>query len=121
MNNRLDRVNAEIKREVSIIINNKLRDPQITDLISVTDCEVSPDLSSCKVFISAFGNMDKQELLNRIKGAGGFIRKELAHSIRLRVTPRLEFFLDNSIDYGKKIDDMLKNIKYSSDDFKDNN
>ena len=111
--NRLERVNAELKREVALIINNELRDPQITSIISVSEVDVAPDLSSAKVFISVFGG-DSEDTLNRIKGAGSFIWGRLSQKIRLRITPRLEFMLDKSQEYGQKIDSMLNNITYTT-------
>ena len=111
--NRLERVNAELKREIALIINNELRDPQITSIISVSEVSVSPDLSNARVYISVFGG-DGEDTLNRVKGAGSFIRGRLAQKIKLRVTPRLDFMLDKSQEYGQKIDSMLNNITYTT-------
>lgn len=112
-NNRLERVNAEIARELAIIINNDLRDPQITAMITVSSVSVSPDLSTARVYLSVFGG-DSQDTLNRVKGAGSFIRGKLSQKIRLRITPRLEFMLDNSQEYGQKIDELLNHITYTT-------
>ena len=111
--NRLERVNSEIQKEVALIINNELRDPQITSMIGVSEVDVSPDLANAKVYLSVYGG-DAQDTLNRIKGAGSFIRGRLAKKIRLRITPRLDFYLDNSQEYGQKIDSLLSNIKYTT-------
>lgn len=111
--NRLERVNAEIAKELAIIINNDLRDPQITAMITVSSVSVSPDLSSARVYLSVFGG-DSQDTLNRIKGAGSFIRGRLSQKIRLRITPRLEFMLDTSQEYGQKIDELLTHITYTT-------
>ena len=111
--NRLERVNAELQKEIAIIINNDLRDPQITSMIGISAVDVAPDLSTARVFISVYGG-DSQDTLNRIKGAGSFIRGRLSQKIRLRITPRLEFFLDNSQEYGQKIDSLLNNITYTT-------
>lgn len=113
-NLRLERVNTEIRRELGVIIDNKLRDPQIDSIISVMEVKTAPDLSICHVYISCIGETHKEEVLNRIKGAGGFLRSELAKSLNLRITPRLEFHLDNSMEYGSKIDNILNNISYST-------
>lgn len=112
-NNRLERVNAELQKEIATIINTDLRDPQITSLIGVSSVSVSPDLSSARVYLSVYGG-DSQDTLNRIKGAGSFIRGRLSQKIRLRITPRLDFFLDNSQEYGQRIDNLLNNITYST-------
>ena len=112
-NNRLERVNSEIQKELALIINNELRDPQITSMIGVSAVDVAPDLANAKVFLSVYGG-DAEDTLNRIKGAGSFIRGRLSQKIRLRITPRLDFYLDNSQVYGQKIDELLSNIKYTT-------
>lgn len=112
-NNRLERVNSEIQKELALIINNELRDPQITSMIGVSSVDVAPDLANAKVYLSVYGG-DAQDTLNRIKGAGSFIRGRLSQKIRLRITPRLDFYLDNSQTYGQKIDELLSNITYTT-------
>ena len=112
-NNRLERVNSEIQKEVALIINNELRDPQITSMICVSEVDVAPDLANAKVYLSVYGG-DAQDTLNRIKGAGSFIRGRLAKKIRLRIIPRLDFYIDNSQVYGQKIDQLLSNITYTT-------
>ena len=111
--NRLERVNSEIQKEVALIINNELRDPQITSMIGVSEVDVAPDLANAKVYLSVYGG-DAQDTLNRVKGAGSFIRSRLAKKIRLRIIPRLDFYLDNSLSYGQKIDELLSNITYTT-------
>ena len=111
--NRLERVNSEIQKEVALIINNELRDPQITSMIGVSEVDVAPDLANAKVYLSVYGG-DAQDTLNRVKGAGSFIRGRLAKKIRLRIIPRLDFYLDNSLGYGQKIDELLSNITYTT-------
>lgn len=113
-NNRLERVNSELQKELANIIDHDLRDPQITAIISVTSVDTTPDLANAKVFISVYGKQDKQDVLNRIKGAGSFIRGKLAHRVKLRITPHLDFYLDNSVEYGNNIDNILSNIKYTT-------
>lgn len=111
--NRLERVNSEIQKEVALIINNELRDPQITSMVGVSEVDVAPDLANAKVYLSVYGG-DAEDTLNRIKGAGSFIRGRLAKKIRLRIIPRLDFYLDNSQVYGQKIDELLSNITYTT-------
>lgn len=111
---RIERINAEIQKAVSSIIDNEVRDPQIDAIISVTNVETTPDLSYCRIFITSIGNTPSDEVLARIKGAAGFIRGKLSKLIRLRITPRLEFLYDKSIEYSSKIDNILKNITYTT-------
>ena len=111
----MERINSEIQKEISYIINNKLRDPQLNAIISVSSVEVTPDLAEAKVFLTSFGVTPTSEIVARIKGAGSFIRGELTKRIKLRITPRLNFFEDQSTQYANKIDDILKTISYSTE------
>lgn len=113
-NVRLERINSEIKKTLAHIIDTELRDPQIDAMVSVSDVEITPDLAEAKVFITSIGKTSKEEVLSRIKGAGGFLRGKLSKQIKLRVTPRLNFYLDNSMEYSNKIENILKNITYST-------
>ena len=111
---RIERINSEIQKAVSNIIANEVRDPQIDAIISVSSVETTPDLSYCRIFITSIGKTPTDEVLNRIKGAAGFIRGRLSKAIKLRITPRLEFMLDTSQAYANKIDEILKGITYTT-------
>ena len=89
-NVRLERINSEIQKAISHILDNDLRDPQIDAIISVCSVDITPDLANAKVYISSLGSTDKNEVLARIKGAAGFIRGKLSQKIKLRITPRLD-------------------------------
>lgn len=109
-NNRMRRIDEEIKREVSQIISFELHDPHATGLISVTKVKTTPDLRYSRVFVSILNSKNKKETLATLKKSSGFIRSELARRINLRVTPELVFEFDESIEYGAKIDQILKDI-----------
>lgn len=112
---RIERINSEIQKAVSHIIDNDIRDPQIDAIISVSNVETTPDLSYCRIYISSIGNTNPDEVVNRIKGAAGFIRGRLSKMVQLRITPRLEFIKDTAEEYSSKIDNILRNIKYSTE------
>ena len=116
---RIERINAEIQKAISYIIDNDIRDPQIDAIISVSSVETTPDLSYCRVFITSIGNTPSNEVLARIKGAAGFIRGKLSKMIKLRITPRLEFLKDESVEYASNIESILKNITYSTQEDED--
>jgi ribosome-binding factor A len=112
MVDRLSRISEEIKREVSEIIMNGLKDPRLPKLISVVSLNVTRDLRYAKVFVSVLGSEeDKKNAIEGLKSAAGFIRREVGHRIQLRYTPELQFELDNSIEHGvymtKLIDDTI--------------
>ena len=108
-NNRLSRIEEELKKEISNIINYDLRNSNITGLVSVTKVKVSPDLSRARVFVTMY-NSNKKNTLAALKSSSGYIRREIAHKVNLRVTPELIFEFDESIEYGAKIDSILKEI-----------
>ncbi len=108
--NRMSKVDEEIKRELSVIISQDLKNPNITGLISVTKVKTSPDLKSTKVYVSILNSKSKKNTMQGLKNASGFIRSELARRIVLRYTPELIFEIDDSMEYGAKIDNILKEI-----------
>ena len=108
--NRLDRVNEELKREIGNIINNELKNSNITGLISVTKVKISPDLKHARVYISIINSKSNKNTLAGLKRATGFIRSRIAEKVNLRVTPELVFELDDSMEYGERIDSILKEI-----------
>lgn len=111
---RVERINSEIQKAISHIIDNEIRDPQIDAIISVCSVDTTPDLSYCRVYITSIGTTPIDEVVTRIKGAAGFIRGRLSKMIKLRITPRLEFMKDTSLEYSSKIDNILKDIKYTT-------
>ena len=111
---RVERINSEIQKAISHIIDNDVRDPQIDAIISVSSVETTPDLSYCRVFITSIGQTSSDEVLARIKGAAGFIRGKLSKMVKLRITPRLEFLKDESVEFASNIESILKNITYST-------
>ena len=108
--NRLDRVNEELKREIGNIINNELKNSNITGLISVTKVKISPDLKHARVYVSMINSKSTKNTLAGLKRASGYIRTMIAQRINLRVTPELVFELDDSMEYGERIDSILKEI-----------
>ena len=115
-----ERVNGEVRRALSQIINGEIKDPRISEMTSVTDVLVTPDLKYCKVFISVLGDEEAcKNTLEGLESGKGFIRRALAKSVDLRNTPELTFVLDNSISYGismsKKIDEVMKDAEQPTD------
>lgn len=107
---RLGRIEEEYKKELSQIISYELKNPNVTGLISVTKVKVSNDLKYAKVYISILNSKNDKETLAGLKKSSGFIRSELARRVNLRNTPELVFELDDSLEYGAKIDTILKEI-----------
>ena len=107
------RINEEVRKEVSDIIRNQIKDPRLTAMVSVTQDEVTKDLRYAKVFDSLFAKNDeeKEESLKALKSSAGFIRREVGNRVKLRNTPEILFEEDNSIDNAMYIESLLNKIK----------
>ena len=106
------RINKEVLKALAEIIRSEIKDPRLDPMTSVMSVEVTPDLKTCKVEVSVFGDEEhKQDTLKALRSASGYIRMLLAKRVDLRNTPELVFKLDNSTEYGmemmKLIDDVM--------------
>ena len=109
--NRLNRINEELRKEISNIISFELKNPEATGLISVTRVKITPDLKYAKVYVSILNSKSDTKTLEALKQSSGFIRSLIAKRVNLRVTPELVFEKDDSMEYGAKIDSILKELK----------
>lgn len=110
---RKDRISEEVKKEVSAIIHNQLKDPRLPEMISVLSADVTRDLRYARIYISVLGSeQEEKDAIDALKSAAGFIRRELGRKLKLRYTPELLFELDHSIEQGvyitKLIDDTMQ-------------
>lgn len=108
--NRMDRVNEEYRREIASIIDRDLKNTNITGMISVTKVKVSPDLREARVYISILNAKSKKNTMEALNKSKGFIRSELAKRINMRYTPDIRFEIDESMEYGSRIENILKEI-----------
>ena len=107
---RTDRINEEIKKELSSIMR-ELKDPRIPMMTSVVNVNVTNDLRYAKAYISVMGiDEEKQDAIKGLKAAAGFIRREVGNRINLRCVPEFTFELDNTIQYGAHINKLLNDI-----------
>ena len=94
------RINDEVRKALAAIVRD-VNDPRIRPLTSITGTEVAPDLKTCKVYVSVYGDSEAGvKTMEGLKSASRFIRGELARKVNLRHTPELTFVLDDSIAYG---------------------
>jgi ribosome-binding factor A len=101
---RIERINAQIQREVSELIQQHLRDPRLSEFVAVTEVSTTPDLKHSKIYISSIGGEQEEEkVLAALTSAAGFIRSALAKRIKMRVTPEIHFAWDNSIEHGDRV------------------
>lgn len=105
------RINSEVQRELSEIINREIKDPRIHPMTTVVAVEVTPDLKYCKAYISVLGSEEAgKETIKGLKSAEGFVRRQLANRINLRNTPQISFVLDQSIEYGVNMTHLINEV-----------
>jgi len=116
-NYKMSRRNVEVQRAIAEIIRGDIKDPRIDPLTSVTETQVSPDLKTCKVWISVFGDEKvKSDTLAGLRSATGFIKSQLARNLNMRNTPDISFVLDESIEYGAKMSKLIEETVRQSED-----
>lgn len=109
---RLNRISEQMKKEISSIIMNDIKDPRVSSMCTVISAEVTPDLKFAKVYVSVFGKEEeKKSTLKGLTNASGFIRKKLGEYMKLRNLPEIHFEISDSIEHGAKINQLLKQIK----------
>ncbi len=111
---RVEKLQELMKQEISQIILRELKDPRI-GFVTVTQVELTGDLRNAKIYVSIMGN-EKQvkDTLKGLNSSMGFIRREVGHRIRMRVTPELTLALDKSLDYSAHIQELLLKIQKES-------
>lgn len=115
---RLGRVNEEIKKALSQIIDYEVKNPDVTGMISVTKVKVTPDLKYAKVYVSILNAKNNEKTLEGLKASSGFMRSSLAKKVNLRITPELVFEYDDSLEHGERIESLLKQIKKQDEEIK---
>lgn len=118
---RTARIAEEIKRELSQMIREEVKDQRIQGLISITSVEVTNDLRYAKVYVSKLGDGEEiNTMLSGLEKASGYLRSELAKRLQLRLTPELLFKADTSLEYGAKIEKILSGIIPANETEQDN-
>ena len=112
---RLNRVNEELKKELSQVLNYELKNPNVTGMISVTKVKITPDFKYAKVYVSILNSKNLKKTIEGLQESSGFIRSRLAKTVNLRITPELIFEIDDSMEYSAKIDSILKELNVNKD------
>ena len=114
------RLNSEFQKEIYSILKNKIKNPAISEMFSISEVDVTNDLKHAKVFVSIFSTdkVKAQATFEAICASAKAVRTELSKTMRIRTVPELHFVTDNSTDYGNKIDKILSTLTYvtSADD-----
>lgn len=114
---RSKRISEEIKKIVSNIIMNELKDPRVSKLTSITHVDTTRDLRFTNIYVSVYDpNAEEQKTIEGLNSAKGYIRKEIGKELNLRYTPEPIFKLDRSIDNGLHINSILNTLDIKDDD-----
>lgn len=109
---RPEKVAHLMRREVADILQRRVRDPRVSAMVSVTDVEVTPDLSFARVYVSIMGpEAERAATLEALRHAAGFVRHELGERLDLREVPEVRFVHDESLERGARVEDLLKRIQ----------
>lgn len=110
-NKRINRISEEVRRVVSELLFNGLKDPRINHMATVTSVEVTRDLSFANIYISVLGDeLEKENTILGLESAKGFIRKEIGNRIDLRHVPEPKFHLDESIENAMHMAELIDKV-----------
>lgn len=111
MARRRERVGDLLREEISDLLLRQVNDPRLSGLITVTEVSVSPDMRYATVFVSVMGGeAEKKTVLEGLKAAAGFLRRELGHRLDMRRIPELAFQRDESIELGAHLMEIMKQV-----------
>lgn len=114
MSIKTERIGSNLVKEISYILASEIKDEDIK-FVTITDCKVTNDLSFAKVYYTVFDVSRKKETAEALKHASGYIRHLLHDRVDIRHIPELTFIFDESIEYGKKIENIIEEIHEESE------
>ena len=113
---KINRVTSDIRLALSDILR-EVKDPRVSKLLSIVKLDVSGDMSYAKVYVSAIEGKDKtEESVKALKGAAGYIRRELGARLKLRKVPELRFVADDSIEVSANISRIVNNFEKTNEE-----
>lgn len=108
-NKKIKRFESDILRYLSDIIRNETND-ELLKTLTITSVDLSTDLSYCKVYYTSLSNLDKKVLDKEVNEASSFLRGKLSDVLDIRHTPILKFIYDESLDYEKRIEEIIDSL-----------
>lgn len=109
MSVRTERIGSNFVKEISIILQTEIKDPNIR-FVTITGCDVTNDLSYAKVYFTVLNDEYKEETLSALNKAANFIEIALSKKVDIRKMPQISFHFDNSYEYGQTIEEKIKEI-----------
>lgn len=109
--NRMDLINAEIKKSLSNTLTYDMHSEELKNcFVTITRVDTTPDLKYSKVYLSIFPDNKKEVAFEALKNSITFLRREVAKNVKLRITPELHLYMDDSLEYSQKIDKLISKI-----------
>ena len=117
------KIESLLRETVSLIVlNGEIKDPRINEMVTITDVDITPDSRDAKIYVSVLSDTEvKDEIINTLNHASGFIQKLISKRVRLKNTPRLTFHRDDSLERGFKMNQMLKDLQNGDQELGDPN
>ena len=116
MSRRTDRINEQLREEISMLLTRSIKDPRLNGVISITRVVSSSDLRTARVYISVMGDQQtKQDALLGIRSAASFLRRELRDRINMKHTPFLTYELDDSLEEADQLLRLMNQVKMSDE------
>ena len=109
MSHKTAKIGSNFVKEISYIIIEEIKDPDIK-FVTITDCDVTNDLSFAKVYFTVLNEEKKEETIEALNRAANFIEIELSKRIDIRKMPQISFHYDESIEYGNHIEKLIDEI-----------
>lgn len=109
MNVKIERLNSQFEKEISMILQTEVKDSDIK-FVTITGCEITSDLSFCKVYFTVLDDGKKDKIIESLNKAASFIRGQLSQRVEIRHTPELKFIYDESIAYGNHIEKLIQKV-----------
>jgi ribosome-binding factor A len=116
MSRRMESVNGLLRQEISRVLASELKDPRLSEIVSITRVDTSKDLRHAKVFVSVLGKpSEKQNTLKALRSAAGFIHRSIRQNLTFKATPSLRFYPDESIERGAEILELMNQLSPDSE------
>jgi len=114
---RVDRLSQQMQQEIAVILQREIKDPRLHTMITVSDVEVSRDLSHGKIYVTFLGMAPEkvQENLNILNEASGYVRSLIAKRIQARIVPTIRFYFDKSLDEGIRMANLVEIVRKSDE------
>lgn len=116
MSNRIERANSEIQRRLMEIIKNKMNDPRLDKVVSITEVTVTPDFKYCKAKVSVLDLDDIQNVTKVLQNSEGFIKRELARLVDMPYVPKINFVVDKSAQSALRVEEILRTLNIPKED-----